>query len=51
LREVLPRLVAAGAATEDEIELDTLPDRLQRAATESFSQLELIPQVCGWTRV
>jgi ubiquinone/menaquinone biosynthesis C-methylase UbiE len=51
LRQVLPRLIATGVATEDDIEIDTLTERLQRAAVELRSQLELVPQMCGWTRV
>jgi hypothetical protein len=34
LREVLPRLVASGVVSEDEIEIDTLTERLRRAAVE-----------------
>ena len=51
LRQVLPRLIATGVATEDDIEIDTLTERLQWAAVELRSQLELVPQMCGWTRV
>ena len=51
LRQVLPRLIATGIATEDEIEIDTLTERLQRAVVEFRSQLEFVPQMCGWTRV
>lgn len=50
-RQFLPHLIAAGVVTEDEIDIDTLTDRLQRAAMESRSQLESVPQICAWTTV
>jgi len=51
LRQVLPHLIATGRVTAEEIDIDTLTERLQRAADEVRSQLELLPQVCAWTRV
>jgi ubiquinone/menaquinone biosynthesis C-methylase UbiE len=51
LRQVLPRLIATGRVTAKEVDIDTLTERLQRAAVEARSQLELLPQVCAWTRV
>jgi len=51
LREVLPRLIADGAVTEDEVDIATLTERLKRAATGARSQIHGIPQLCGWTRV
>ena len=50
-REVLPHMIAAGAATADQVQINTLSDRLRRAAIESNSQLEFVPQTCAWTRV
>ncbi|MFG1934252.1 hypothetical protein ACGFK1_26965 [Mycobacterium sp. NPDC048908] len=50
-REALPHMIAAGAVTADQVQIDTLSDRLRRAAIESGSQLEFIPQMCAWTRV
>ena len=44
LREVLPRLAASGVVSEDEIEIDTLTERLRRAAVESRSQIEFVPR-------
>lgn len=49
VRQTLPHLIARGLATADEIEIDTLTERLRQAAVEMHSQLELVPQVCGWT--
>jgi SAM-dependent methyltransferase len=51
LREVLPRLVAEGSVDEDEIEIGTLTERLKRAVTDARSQIQGVPQVCGWARV
>ncbi len=51
LRQVLPRLIATGQATADDVDIDNLTERLQTAATEMRSQLEFVPQVCGWARV
>jgi ubiquinone/menaquinone biosynthesis C-methylase UbiE len=51
LRELLPRLVASGVVAEEDVEIDTLTERLQRAAVELRSQLEFVPQICGWARV
>ena len=51
LREVMPRLVSGGAASQDAIDLDTLTERLRTAAADSHSQVEFVPQMCGWTRV
>jgi ubiquinone/menaquinone biosynthesis C-methylase UbiE len=51
LCEVLPRLIADGAVMEHEIEIDTLTERLKRAALDARSQIEGVPQVCGWARL
>jgi ubiquinone/menaquinone biosynthesis C-methylase UbiE len=49
-REVLPHMIAAGVVTEDRVQIDSLSDRLRRAAIESGSQLEFVPQTCAWAR-
>jgi ubiquinone/menaquinone biosynthesis C-methylase UbiE len=51
LGQLLPRLVASGLVTKEEADIDTLTERLRRAAGDMRSQLELVPQVCGWARV
>ena len=51
LRQLLPRLVATGRVTKEEADIDTLTERLHQAAEDMRSQLELVPQVCGWARV
>jgi hypothetical protein len=51
LREVMPLLVSSGVARQDAIDLDTLTERLRGAAANSHSQVEFVPQMCGWTRV
>jgi hypothetical protein len=40
-----------GQVPAEEVDIDTLTERLQLAAVEVRSQLELLPQVCAWTRV
>ncbi|WP_457149484.1 hypothetical protein [Mycobacterium sp. URHB0021] len=51
LRQVLPRLFATGEVTEDEIQIDTLTERLKQAALESRSQIVSVPQFCCWARM
>jgi ubiquinone/menaquinone biosynthesis C-methylase UbiE len=51
LRQLLPGLIATGRVTKEEADIDTLTDRLRHAADAMRSQLELVPQVCGWARV
>ncbi|WP_101949997.1 class I SAM-dependent methyltransferase [Mycobacterium sp. 3519A] len=49
-REVLPHMIAAGAVTADQVQIDTLSERLRHAAIASSSQLEFVPQTCAWAR-
>ncbi|OBF27174.1 hypothetical protein A5724_03800 [Mycobacterium sp. ACS1612] len=49
-REVLPHMIAAGAVTADQVQIESLPERLRRAAVASNSQLEFVPQLCAWAR-
>lgn len=51
VRQLLPRIVASGDVTEDEIQIDTLTERLRRAAVENRSQIVSVPQFCCWARV
>jgi hypothetical protein len=45
-RSLLPRIVAAGVATEEEIDIDTLAERL-RADTGPVGRVQLWPTVVG----
>ena len=51
MRGVLPRLIASGVVSEDEIAMEDLTDRLRQAVVESRSQIEFAPQMCAWTHV
>jgi SAM-dependent methyltransferase len=51
LRQLLPGLIATGRVTKEEADIDSLTERLRQAAGDMRSQLELVPQVCGWARV
>ncbi len=51
LRAVLPRLIATGVVSADEIDIDDWTERLRRAVLESRSQIEFVPQMCAWVRV
>jgi hypothetical protein len=51
LRQMLPHLLATGEVTKDEIHIDSLTERLHRAAVESRSQIGSVPQFCCWARV
>ena len=51
MRGVLPRLIASGVVSEDEIAMENLTDRLRQAVVESRSQIEFAPQMCAWTHV
>jgi len=51
VRGLVPRIRALGIATEAEIDIDTLEDRLRDSATCADSQLVAPAQFCAWTRV
>lgn len=51
VREMLPHISAATGVTATQIDVDTLTERLQKSAIELRSQIEFIPQICGWVRV
>ena len=48
---LLPQLVQAGALTEDEVDADTLQQRLHHAVAASNSQIQWPPQYCAWARL
>ena len=50
-RALLPRMVQAGIATAETVEINTLESRLRSAVTGSRSQVEGLPQVCAWARL
>src|SRR5690606_24666038 len=51
LRSLMPAIERAGIATADEIDVDTLADRLRRETTASGGCILLPPLVGAWTRV
>jgi ubiquinone/menaquinone biosynthesis C-methylase UbiE len=51
LRSLIPQLEKIGAATAEEIDIDTLEDRLRRAVVESHGQFISFTQFCGWARL
>jgi ubiquinone/menaquinone biosynthesis C-methylase UbiE len=51
LRTTLPRLIDSGLASAADVDIDNLAVRLQAAAAATDSQIESIPQICGWVRV
>ena len=51
LRSLIPQLEKIGVATAQEIDIDTLEDRLRAAAIGSHTQLMTLTQFCGWARL
>jgi ubiquinone/menaquinone biosynthesis C-methylase UbiE len=51
LRSLIPQLEKIGAATAEEIDIDTLEDRLRRAVVDSHGQFISFTQFCGWARL
>jgi ubiquinone/menaquinone biosynthesis C-methylase UbiE len=51
LRSLIPQLEKIGVATAQEIDIDTLEDRLRAAAVGSHTQLMTVIQFCGWARL
>jgi ubiquinone/menaquinone biosynthesis C-methylase UbiE len=51
LRSLIPQLEKLGVATAQEIDIDTLEDRLRAAAIGSHTQLMTVTQFCGWARL
>jgi hypothetical protein len=51
MRTLLPAFVKHGAATQEEMSIDTLEERLRFEAVEMKSQIEIPIQVCAWARV
>jgi ubiquinone/menaquinone biosynthesis C-methylase UbiE len=51
MRSLLPQLEKIGAASAEEVDLDTLEFRLRREAVTSGELVTFIPQFCGWLRI
>jgi ubiquinone/menaquinone biosynthesis C-methylase UbiE len=51
LRSLIPQLEKIGAATAEEIDIDTLETRLRATITDSHAQLMSFTQFCGWARL
>jgi hypothetical protein len=51
LRSLIPQLEKIGAATAEEIDIDTLENRLRAAITDSHAQVMSFTQFCGWARL
>jgi ubiquinone/menaquinone biosynthesis C-methylase UbiE len=51
LRSLLPHLEKIGATTAATLDIDTLEERLRKAASVAPSQLSAVPYISGWTRV
>jgi SAM-dependent methyltransferase len=51
LQSMLPQLESIGATTAARVEIDTLQERLLKAASVAPSQLSLPPFISAWTRV
>jgi SAM-dependent methyltransferase len=49
IRSLLPRIEAFGLATAEEIEVETLADRLERESQAAESQVTYIPNVAAWS--
>ena len=51
VRSLVPQLEKIGAATAEEIQIDTLEERLRETACAVRSQLLMPMQFCGWSRI
>lgn len=51
VRSLLPQIEKIGAATPDELDIDTLGKRLRRAVLAVHGQILGPAQICGWVRV
>jgi ubiquinone/menaquinone biosynthesis C-methylase UbiE len=51
VRSVIAVLAASAIATEDEISIDTLEDRLRTSVVAAKAQVEWPAQICGWTKL
>jgi SAM-dependent methyltransferase len=49
IRSLLPRMEQFGIATADEIQVDTLADRLERDTCAAESQITYVPIIAAWT--
>jgi hypothetical protein len=51
VRSLVPQLEKIGAARAEEIQIDTLEERMRETACAVRSQLLMPMQFCGWSRV
>jgi SAM-dependent methyltransferase len=51
VRSIRAVLTASAIATEDEISIDTLEDRLRSSVVAANAQVEWPAQICGWTNL
>jgi hypothetical protein len=49
VRSLLPRMEQFGIATADEVQVDTLADRLERETCAAECQVTYLPVVAAWT--
>ena len=50
LRSILPIMEKFGVATADEVDIDTLADRLREEVVQGGGCISLQPLIGGWTR-
>jgi hypothetical protein len=51
VRSLIPQLEKIGAARVEEIQINTLEERMRETACAVHSQLLMPMQFCGWSRV
>jgi hypothetical protein len=51
VRSLMPRLLQDGLVTEQEVEIETLEERLRFGAVEARAQVEAPPNILAWVTV
>ena len=51
MRSLLPRMEKFGIATAEEVQVETLADRLERATCAAEAQVTFTPVIAAWTIV
>ena len=51
VRSLLPRMEAFGIASAEEVQVDSLADRLERDSCAAESQITFMPNVAAWTTI
>jgi hypothetical protein len=51
VRSIIPELLALGLATEEELSIDTLEQRLRSSVVEAKAQVACPSQVCAWAKL